>query len=119
MTIVTGLRGDRVVIVNRAHHAMVDGVSSVDILTLLLDTAPEGFKPDPPDQEWRPRPAPSNWQLIRPLLWNVGAAGKSERGRLPALWSTRRLPWRAMFKLGGKMVTPRSDLFFNRKIGTQ
>src|SRR5712692_4212795 len=37
MTIVTGLRGGRVVIVNRAHHAMVDGVSSVDILTLLLD----------------------------------------------------------------------------------
>ncbi|HEX2645825.1 MAG TPA: wax ester/triacylglycerol synthase domain-containing protein, partial [Candidatus Dormibacteraeota bacterium] len=42
MTVITGLRGGRVVIVNRAHHAMVDGVSSVDILTLLLDSTPEG-----------------------------------------------------------------------------
>ena len=119
MTIITGLRGDRVVIVNRAHHAMVDGVSSVDILTLLLDTTPEGFTPDPPAEGWQPRPAPSNWQLIRPLLWNVGAARKSERTRLPAVWSTRQLPWAGLVRLGGKMVTPRADLFFNRKIGTQ
>jgi WS/DGAT/MGAT family acyltransferase len=119
MTIITGLRGDRVVIVNRAHHAMVDGVSSVDIVTLLLDISPEGFTPEAPAEEWRPRPAPSSWQLIRPLLWNVGAAGKSERSRLPAFWSTRRLPWTGLVKLGGKMFTPRSDLFFNRKIGTQ
>jgi WS/DGAT/MGAT family acyltransferase len=119
MTIITGLRGDRVVIVNRAHHAMVDGVSSVDILTLLLDTTREGFTPEPPADPWQPRPAPSSWQLIRPLLWNVGAARKSDRTRLPAFWSTRRLPWTGLLKLGGKMVTPRSDLFFNRKIGTQ
>src|SRR3984893_2928668 len=52
LTIVTGLRGGRVVIVNRAHHAMLDGVSTVDILTLLLDTTPEGFTPEPPAQEW-------------------------------------------------------------------
>jgi len=45
MTIVTGLSHDRVVIVNRAHHAMVDGVSSVDILTLLLDLTPESYTP--------------------------------------------------------------------------
>ncbi len=119
MTIITGLPRDRVVIVNRAHHAMVDGASSVDILTLLLDTTPEGYRPDRPAEEWEPRPAPSNWQLIRPLLWNLGAASKSERSRLPAFWSTRQLPWRGLVKLGGKMVTPRSDLFFNRKIGTQ
>ena len=56
MTIVTGLHGDRVVIVNRAHHAMVDGVSSVDILTLLVDTTPESYKPDPPQEVWHPRP---------------------------------------------------------------
>ncbi|HAC44903.1 MAG TPA: wax ester/triacylglycerol synthase family O-acyltransferase, partial [Chloroflexi bacterium] len=74
MTIVTGLRGGRVVIVNRAHHAMVDGVSSLDILTLLLDTTPEGFTPEPPAEEWKPRPEPSNWQLIRPMLWDFRAA---------------------------------------------
>ena len=29
------------------------------------------------------------------------------------------MPWTGMLKLSGKMVTPRPDLFFNRKIGTQ
>jgi diacylglycerol O-acyltransferase len=119
MTIVTGLHGDRVVLVNRAHHAMVDGVSSVDILTLLLDTTPETYTPEPPDGEWMPRIAPTSWQLIRPMLWNVGANRKDERTVLPAVWNTTRLPWRSLFKLSGTMVTPRPNLFFNRKIGPQ
>jgi diacylglycerol O-acyltransferase len=119
MTIVTGLHGDRVVLVNRAHHAMVDGVSSVDILTLLVDTTPETYTPEPPDGEWIPRTAPTSWQLIRPMLWNVGANRKDERTVLPAVWNTTRLPWRSLFKLSGKMVTPRPNLFFNRKIGPQ
>src|SRR5260370_29601974 len=132
MTIVTGLdsprnhgfrgdpleRGGRVVLVNRAHHAMVDGVSSVDILTLLLDAEPEAFMPEPPG-DWKPRPAPSNWQLIRPVLWNLAPNAREERSRLPAVWKTRRLPWSGLLKLGGKMATRRPDLFFNHKIGPQ
>jgi diacylglycerol O-acyltransferase / wax synthase len=119
MTLVTGLRGGRVVIVNRAHHAMVDGVSSVDILTLLLDTTPEGFSPDPPVEPWRPRPAPSNWQLVRPLLWDFRGRPHQDRTRLPAVWRTRRIPLKGMLKLGGTMVSRRPDLFFNRKLGPQ
>lgn len=119
MTIVTGLRGGRVVLVNRAHHAMVDGVSSVDILSLLLDPDPEGYKPEPLANGWRPRPEPTNWQLIRPLLWNIRPAPGAERTRLPALWNSRRLPWTSLLKLSGTMVKPRPDLFFNRKIGPQ
>src|SRR5258705_8091123 len=119
MTIVTGLRGGRVVLVNRAHHAMVDGVSSVDILTLLVDTDPEGYTPVPPEHGWQPRPEPSSGQLIRPMLWNFSSQGKSNRTRLPAVWQTRRLPWTGMLKMGGMMVKPRTDLFFNRAIGPQ
>jgi WS/DGAT/MGAT family acyltransferase len=119
VTIVTGLRNDRVVIVNRAHHAMVDGVSSVDIITLLLDTSEEIYKPEPPEAEWTPRTAPTRWQLIRPVLWNVGPQRKDERSLVPAVWNTTRVPWKSVFTLSGKMVTPRPDLFFNRRIGTQ
>ena len=92
MTIVTGLRDDRVVIVNRAHHAMVDGSSSVDILTLLLDTTPETYTPEPPDPEWAPRRAPTGWQLIRPMLWNVGSQRKDERTVLPRSGTPRACP---------------------------
>ncbi|MDQ6720788.1 MAG: wax ester/triacylglycerol synthase family O-acyltransferase [Candidatus Dormibacteraeota bacterium] len=119
MTVVTGLRNDRAVIVNRAHHAMVDGVSTVDILTLLLDTTPESYTPEPPKHEWEPRGAPTNWQLTRPMLWNVGSQRRDERTLLPAVWNTTRVPWKSLFKLSGKMVSRRPDLFFNRKIGSQ
>ena len=119
MTIVTGLSGDRVVVVNRAHHAMVDGVSSVDILTLLLDVTPESYTPEPPDVDVWPRAAPTSWQLIRPILWNVGSKSKDGRSMVPAVWNTTRVPWRSLFTLSGKMVRPRPDLFFNRRIGTQ
>jgi diacylglycerol O-acyltransferase len=119
MTVITGLRGGRVVIVNRGHHAMVDGVSTVDILTLLLDTSAEGYTPDPPANEWEPRPAPTDWQLIRPMLWNLRPATRTERTRVPAIWRTTRMPWTGLFNLSGKMVTRRPDLFFNRKIGPQ
>jgi diacylglycerol O-acyltransferase len=119
MTVITGLRGGRVVIVNRAHHAMVDGVSSVDILTLLLDTTPEGYTPQPPANGWEPRPAPTDWQLIRPMLWNLHPAARTERTRVPAIWRTTRMPWTGLFHLSGKMVTRRPDLFFNRTIGPQ
>jgi diacylglycerol O-acyltransferase len=119
MTIITGLKGDRVVIVNRAHHAMVDGVSSVDIISLLLDTTPEGYTPEPPAADWRPRPQPSNWQLIRPQLWNLRQSHGSGRTRVPAVWNTRRVPWRGLIAFTRKTVSPRPNLFFNRKIGLQ
>ena len=119
VTIVTGLRNDRVVIVNRAHHAMVDGASSVDISTLLLDTSEGIYKPDPPESEWKPRAAPTRWQLIRPVLWNVGPQRKDDRSLVPAVWNTTRVPWKSVFTLSGKMVSPRPDVFFNRRIGTQ
>src|ERR1700694_4268252 len=119
MTVVSGLRGGRVVIVNRAHHAMVDGVSSLDILTLLLDPDPAGYTPEPTPNGWQPRPEPSDWQLLRPLLGTFDSTEKADRTRLPGVWRTGRLPWAGMLKLSSKMVRRRPDLFFNRKIGTQ
>jgi len=118
MTLITGLGGGRVVIVNRAHHAMVDGVSSLDILSLLLDADPDGYTPEPPPP-WTPRPAPSSWQILKPLLWNLRAQPAAERTRLPVVWRTRLLPWTGMWKLGGTMVRRRPDVFFNRKLSPQ
>src|SRR5437899_8274941 len=118
MTLITGLRSGPVVVVNRAHHAMVDGISSLDILTLLLDADPEGYRPEPAPP-WKPRPAPSNWQLLKPMLWNVRSQPAPDRTRLPVVWRTRRLPWTGIWKLGGTMVTRRPDVFFNRKLSPQ
>ena len=60
---VTGLTGDRVGLVERVHHALVDGVSGVDVATLLLDLEPEApARPAPPP--WAPAPLPSGAELL-------------------------------------------------------
>ena len=116
VTIVQGLRSGKIVVVNRAHHAMLDGVASVDILTLLLDASPEPNHPPPPAAEWAPRPAPSGWQLVRRVLWNP----RSEAGEgveLGDLWRAWRQPWIGWWQIGRSMALPDQELFWNRSIG--
>src|SRR3954470_7060882 len=60
---VQGLEGDRFAIINKTHHALVDGVSGVDLATVLFDLSP--VPPEPGEvPEWTPRPEPSQAQLI-------------------------------------------------------
>ena len=55
--LVEGLHDDRFAIIGKSHHALVDGVSGVDITTVLfdLDREPQG-PPPPPRPGW---PAPN------------------------------------------------------------
>src|SRR3954465_9547730 len=53
---VEGLEGGNVAMLQKTHHALIDGVSGVDVATLLLDIHPESVKPVVP--EWSPRPSP-------------------------------------------------------------
>ena len=59
---VEGLEGGHVGLIQKTHHALVDGVSGVDVATVLLDFTPEPIVPDAP--EWRPEPPPSSAQLL-------------------------------------------------------
>lgn len=42
MQIVHGLKGGRVALIAKVHHAAVDGLSGAEVLTVLLDMGPEG-----------------------------------------------------------------------------
>ncbi len=68
MWIVEGLSGGRFAVLSKTHHALVDGVSGVDIMNVLFDTSPEPMPVAPPDQEWTPRPVPSDAQLLADAL---------------------------------------------------
>ena len=63
--LVEGLKGSRFAIVGKTHHAMVDGVSGMDITAVLFDTEKE---PDPDavtkPPEWVPEPEPTNGELL-------------------------------------------------------
>ncbi|MDQ1706673.1 MAG: diacylglycerol O-acyltransferase / wax synthase [Frankiaceae bacterium] len=60
--LVEGLEDGRFAIITKTHHAMVDGISAVDISTLILDvgTTPRQV----PDDGWVPRPEPSQLDLV-------------------------------------------------------
>ncbi len=64
--LVEGLRGPgpagRFAVVSKTHHAMVDGLASIDIGAVLLDRT-RTPRESPPDR-WRPAPEPSSLALV-------------------------------------------------------
>ena len=62
--IVEGLEGGRMAMISKVHHCMIDGISGVDLLSVLMSPTAE-----PPEDEtpasWTPRPVPSPAVLLR------------------------------------------------------
>src|SRR4051794_36105202 len=66
--LVEGLADDRFALVGKTHHALVDGISGVDITTVLFDTAREPAPVPLPAQPWVARPVPTAAQLLAEAL---------------------------------------------------
>ncbi len=66
--LVDKLEGDRFALLAKTHHALVDGISGVDITTVLFDAAPDAPPPAPPERPWVARPLPSDAQLLGEAL---------------------------------------------------
>jgi WS/DGAT/MGAT family acyltransferase len=62
MYVVEGLSGGRFALLTKTHHAVVDGVSAVDIGQVILDVTPDPR--EDPDDTWRPAPGPSGAELV-------------------------------------------------------
>src|SRR3954463_3171476 len=60
--LIQGLEDNRFAMISKTHHALVDGVSGVDIASVLFDLAavPQQVGPD----DWQPSPEPSQAELI-------------------------------------------------------
>ncbi len=66
--IVEGLHGgEEFAIVQKAHHCMIDGVSGVDLMTVLMSVEPE--ETFEPASMWIPRPTPSPARLAVGEIW--------------------------------------------------
>ena len=62
--IVEGLEGGRWALVTKTHHAMVDGISNLELATVLLDVDPEGTPVPAEGTRWTARSRPSAQQLL-------------------------------------------------------
>jgi diacylglycerol O-acyltransferase / wax synthase len=58
-----GLERDRFAILTKTHHAMVDGISGVDIGTVLFDLEPVP-EPAAEEEDWVPHPFPTTAELV-------------------------------------------------------
>ncbi|MDT4892953.1 MAG: diacylglycerol O-acyltransferase / wax synthase [Pseudonocardiales bacterium] len=60
--LVEGLAGDRLAVITKTHHAMVDGVGAVDVAQVILDELPRPRRTV--EALWMPEPEPSGTALV-------------------------------------------------------
>ncbi|MEP7331665.1 MAG: wax ester/triacylglycerol synthase family O-acyltransferase [Terracoccus sp.] len=80
--LVTGLDGGRFALVNTNHHAMIDGISGADIISVLLTTTRQSLPHEArdhapreaPPEQWAPEAAPSAARLVTDALVEIGSS---------------------------------------------
>ncbi len=89
--LVERMAGRRFALIAKTHHALVDGISGVDITTVLFDTAPEPTATPRPPEPWTPRPLPGAAKLLgEALLERATAPGEIARGARRMVRAPRR-----------------------------
>jgi diacylglycerol O-acyltransferase len=102
MWVVEGLMENRFAVIGKTHHALVDGVSGVDITSVLYDTSPEPAGTADGGPEWLPRPEPNRAKLLTDAwLERVTSPAELVRGMRAAV----RGPRRVISQLGGGLVS--------------
>ncbi len=84
--------GRRFAVLSKTHHALVDGVSGVDVTTVLFDTSPDPAPAPVPAHAWTPRPVPSDAQLLgEAMLERATVPGEIVRGIRALFRAPRRV----------------------------
>jgi WS/DGAT/MGAT family acyltransferase len=122
--LVQGLEQNRFALINKTHHALVDGVSGVDIATVLFDLKPVP-EPTEPGPRWVPKPAPSTTQLaaegIRDLTETpVRMTRRALRAAMHPFTTARKAveAVEALGEVAWNFTDPAPDLPLNVEIGS-
>jgi WS/DGAT/MGAT family acyltransferase len=101
LNLVEGLDGARFAIISKTHHALVDGVSGVDITSVIFDTSPEPSPVGRDARPWIPRPEPTAAELLADaLLERATVPAEAARG----LRALTRAPRHALERAGEWLV---------------
>ncbi len=125
MYLVEGFEGGRFVLITKVHHALVDGISGLDLASVILDTDPEP-EPRPPDAggRWLRHPAPSRAELTlraaidglrAPIALASEAAGLLMYPRRPGYRLSTLA--RTAQSVGSQLLDPAPRLPLNGSIG--
>lgn len=89
--LVDRMAGQRFALIAKTHHALVDGISGVDITTVLFDTSPEPALPPARAEAWSPHPLPGSAKLLgEALLERATVPGEMARGARRMVRTPRR-----------------------------
>jgi WS/DGAT/MGAT family acyltransferase len=121
--LIHGLAGDRVGMLTKVHHSVVDGVSGAEILSVLLDLSPEGREIPPPEPGQEGERVPSDLEMLGRGLaglprWPLRALRAVPStvpnlvdvpgvGRLPGMRTFGRAASRVRGALGSSRTEPR------------
>jgi diacylglycerol O-acyltransferase / wax synthase len=122
--LVQGLKRKRFALLTKTHHALVDGVSGVDIATVLFDVTPVP-EPAEPEHDWVPEPEPSTLNLAARGVEGLAAAPLKLARRLgTAIEHPRPAIGRvgesvsALTEVGWALANPAPDVPLNTEIGS-
>ena len=82
MWLVQGLERGRFALITKTHHALVDGVSGVDLATVLFDLGPVPVRPEHPAAVWTPHATPSGLELAARGVRGVASLPLEAAGRV-------------------------------------
>ena len=84
--------GPRFAALSKTHHALVDGISGVDIVSVLFDSSPEPAPQPAERRRWLARPEPAKAQLlVEALLERATAPGEVMRSVRAVVRGPRRV----------------------------
>ena len=121
--LVEGLEGGRHAYISKTHHALVDGVSAVDVGTIMLDPNPEGTEVPIPEERWDPDVPSPELLFVRAATDRISTPMRAARkAALGALSMPRETAGRVMRTAesfaglaAGGPTAPRT--FLNEEIG--
>jgi diacylglycerol O-acyltransferase len=111
LMLVEGLADDRFAILSKTHHALVDGVSGVDIVSVLFDTTRDPMPTAPPVTPWLPRPVPTSTELLaEALLERTTVPAEAVRGLRALTRAPRQVAERVAGGVAGLSSMARAGL---------
>ncbi|HEY0278330.1 MAG TPA: wax ester/triacylglycerol synthase family O-acyltransferase, partial [Solirubrobacterales bacterium] len=121
--LVQGLERDRFALLTKTHHAMVDGISGVDIGTVLFDLEPVPA-PAPVQERWVPQKSPSTAELVGRGIGDaiglpIALAGRAvEAVRHPEATARKAVEGlEALSEIVAQFADPAPDVPLNHEIG--